>query len=220
MLPNRRRRRRTVDVAQVQEPLAEIMHAERKPDRLCAEFLHRRNAHAARIRIEQPKKPRHRRFAIHALALLFAIALLPPAHAIAGPIADDDRTIAGFLDQPLESYLPTRHTHFIGWAAARHGIERVEVVIDGKLRLLARSGIAREDVKALFSDYPGGDKSGFELVANLGFLPLGNHELETIATDTQGNFKSLGKRTYVTDTFLDTWSDLLAARGRRPLDTF
>ena len=147
---------------------------------------------------------------------LFAVA--PSTHA--APIAVDDKTIAGFLDQPLDAHIANRETQFVGWAAGRHGIRSVEVIIDGRHRLATRMGIGREDVKNLLPDYPGSDKAGFELLANLGFLPLGSHEIEAVATDVMGNTKSLGKRIYVTDTFRDTWSDLLARRGRRPLDTF
>ena len=42
---------------------------------------------------------------------LFAVA--PSTHA--APIAVDDKTIAGFLDQPLDAHIANRETQFVGW---------------------------------------------------------------------------------------------------------
>ena len=142
------------------------------------------------------------------------------AAANAAQIPPDDKQIVGYLDAPAEAQMPSHLAHFSGWALGRNGLDRIEIVIDGKHRLAARKGIGRGDVKNMFPDYPDHEVAGFELQANLQFLPLGSHDIEAIATDHKGDVKSLGKRSYINDTFQDTWRDLLDKRGRRPEDTF
>ena len=85
------------------------------------------------------------------------------------------------MDQPAASVLTTSSNVFSGWALSRSGVARVELVVDGRQRLPARLGVAREDVKGMHPDYPDNDKAGFEVNVDLGHLPLGHHEVEVVA---------------------------------------
>ena len=149
------------------------------------------------------------------VAIAAIIASIASAFAFA-QVPADDKQIVGYLDLPATQFLPSPQQTFSGWGLGKNGLDRIEIVVDGKHRFAARTGIPRGDVKSLFPDYPNNGNPGFELVANLGSLPLGSHDIEAIATDKSGAFKSLGKRTYVNDRFRETWSDLLAERGRKP----
>ena len=94
------------------------------------------------------------------------------------------------------------------------------MIIDGKLRIPAKIGIARPDVAIVHADYPGNDRSGFEVVADLEKLSYGYHELAVVAVNKVGVESVLGKRTYVHPQFDRVWYDLLTKRGHRPNETF
>jgi ADP-heptose:LPS heptosyltransferase/GT2 family glycosyltransferase len=69
-----------------------------------------------------------------------------------------------------------------GWAVARNGIERIDVLCDGKQLGRAYLGMRREDIAATFSDFPDSLFAGFALVLPPGALPPGRHTLVVRAT--------------------------------------
>ncbi|MBK8738148.1 MAG: hypothetical protein IPM02_00705 [Betaproteobacteria bacterium] len=126
----------------------------------------------------------------------------------------------GWLDQPAAAVLTTASNAFSGWALSRNGVARVDLVIDGRMRLPATLGVGREDVRSVYPNFPDNGVPGFEAKVDLGDLPMGHHEIEVIATDRTGVTTLLGKRTYVNEDFRWTWAGLLAARGHRPNEVF
>ncbi|MEP7085412.1 MAG: hypothetical protein ABI854_11785, partial [Betaproteobacteria bacterium] len=109
---------------------------------------------------------------------------------------------------------------FSGWALGTNGIARIELVVDGRQRIPARLGVERSDVAAVHPEIRDNATAGFEVVAELGHLTLGHHEIEIVATGRDGVSAVLGKRTYVDDRFRQVWSGLLASRGHRPNEDF
>ena len=128
--------------------------------------------------------------------------------------------LIGNVDQPVATVLTTPSNLFSGWALGRNGVARIELVVDGKQRIPARLGIARADVAGVHPGFPDNANGGFEVVVELGHLPLGHHEIEIVATDRKGATAVLGKRTYIDKEFRLLWAELLAARGHRPNEDF
>ena len=149
--------------------------------------------------------------------LFFAASMLP---GIAACADNPPAALVGHVDQPVAPVLTTPSNVFSGWALGRNGVARVELVIDGKQRIPARLGVTRTDVAGVYPGFPDNANGGFEVVAELGHLPLGHHEIEIIATDRNGATALLGKRTYVDEEFRLMWADLLAARGHRANEDF
>ncbi len=109
---------------------------------------------------------------------------------------------------------------FRGWALNRAGVERIELVVDGRRRFPAQLGIGRDDVASAHPGYPNSATAGFEVALDLDQLSVGHHDIDVVVTDSTGATTKLGRKTYLPEAFRRTWAALLSARGRRLNDTF
>ncbi|MDG4656051.1 family 10 glycosylhydrolase [Ectobacillus antri] len=92
-----------------------------------------------------------------------------------------------------------------GWALAEDGIEKVEILVDGKLQGIAKYGISRPDVYNVYPKY-NNKNSGYEYLLNTGALSAGKHTVtvrsiskagDVQATDTVVNVVKLPMRMYL-----------------------
>lgn len=148
------------------------------------------------------------------------IAALVACMSFAAAAQNPSSAPFGQIDQPVAPVLTRPSNVFSGWALGANGIARIELVVDGKQRIPVRLGVERTDVAAVHPEMRDNATAGFEVVAELGHLPLGRHEIEIVATGRDGVSAVLGKRTYVDDRFRQVWSGLLASRGHRPNEDF
>jgi hypothetical protein len=156
-----------------------------------------------------------------ACALALALALITALSVdAAGQPPRKPAAAIGHIDQPSLEIITDPASMVSGWALSKQGIDRIEVVVDGRERIGMNYGVARPDVKAVHAGYPDSENAGFEARLRLGHLSMGRHELEIIATDRANSKTTLGRRIYVNQSFRELWADLLAERGHRPNDVF
>lgn len=72
-----------------------------------------------------------------------------------------------------------------GWAVSRHGIDRVEVLVDHGPAGQPRYGLYRPDVARAFPQLPDGDRSGFSLKFDTAALSNGQHWITVRARDAK-----------------------------------
>ncbi|HET6184653.1 MAG TPA: glycosyltransferase family 9 protein [Acetobacteraceae bacterium] len=117
----------------------------------------------------------------------------PPEAAVAVPAApgadpeegfrfelDSPKPVAGVVPNPITGRMTIE-----GWAVARSGIVRIEVLLDEVLLGEAHTGLARLDVGGAFPDWPGSLRSGYAFHCPPRALPEGVHEvtLRIVARD-------------------------------------
>jgi len=83
-----------------------------------------------------------------------------------------------------------------GWALAGHGVEAIDIAIDGERVTTAYYGVRRDDVAAVFPDRPGSLLSGFAALLPTRVLPKGEHVVSIIARDKAGG---VGKLDFAVD---------------------
>jgi len=79
-----------------------------------------------------------------------------------------------------------------GWAVARAGVRQIEVFLDGQSLGLAYIGIRRDELQAIFFDFPDTLRAGFALSVPTRFLKDGQSEIRILITDLDG--KTLEQR--------------------------
>ncbi len=79
--------------------------------------------------------------------------------------------------------------HVGGWAICLTSITSVQIFIDDVRLGAAVYGQPRPDVGLLYQDYPGSDRSGFGLIADIGSFGIGRKTLKVRATDAAGTFE-------------------------------
>ena len=109
-------------------------------------------------------------------------------------LSDDDGSqhpsgIEMFLETPAANETYTGVAFVRGWAVSLHGIEKVELHIDGNYVTDLPFGELRTAVSALYPDYPDSDKSGFNMAFQYSKLSTGNHTAIVRAFDRQGNHR-------------------------------
>jgi ADP-heptose:LPS heptosyltransferase/GT2 family glycosyltransferase len=87
----------------------------------------------------------------------------------------------GVVEEPIGALIS-----ITGWAVARAGIESVTVLLGEKSVSQASLGIRREDIAALFPDWPGSYMCGFGLALPRRTFTSGRHTLRVVARDKLG----------------------------------
>ncbi|HLN57071.1 MAG TPA: Ig-like domain-containing protein, partial [Thermoanaerobaculia bacterium] len=112
------------------------------------------------------------------MAALILGAGLSASAALAGPI--------GVLDTPTTGQTVSGVVPVSGWVLDFAGVDRVELWVDGALRSLAETNIARPDVIAVFPDYAASPTRdpGFATSFNARSLSVGPHLVSIKVTET------------------------------------
>ncbi|RLA41464.1 MAG: hypothetical protein DRR42_24635 [Gammaproteobacteria bacterium] len=111
----------------------------------------------------------------------------------------------------------------VGWAIAPAGINYMGLFIDDEFYSFIPMGSLRRDVGSNFPEYPGSNESGYSLYIPLFVLPEGEHVLDIIAFDNNGDWNALSI-TINTTVFDGIWSpasevDLSNIRGTYTRDS-
>jgi hypothetical protein len=124
----------------------------------------------------------------------------------------------GFVDKLAEA--AGGRTLVVGWALSKAGIARIELVVNGELRIPLTMAVPRPDVAQAYPGYPDSAKAGFEGSIDSSQWPVGLQTLELVVTDPQGGSTVLTRRMRPPSGAKETWSDLLKTRGLQRDDVF
>jgi hypothetical protein len=124
----------------------------------------------------------------------------------------------GWLDTPVGAAMGGgARIRFAGWALSSHGIRAVEIRFPDRTHV-ARYGMPRPDVAAVYPGYPAPAYCGFEVTASaLCPLPdlVARHAVRVIAIAGDGSETTLGQLALVNPMAHERWS-FLAKRPARP----
>jgi hypothetical protein len=143
--------------------------------------------------------------------LLAGAALACTAFSLACTRGDPDASSIGYVDTPAAATVVGPVVNVTGWALARQGIARVDLVLNGTMHFPLAYGIARPDVAAVHPDFPRADRAGFEGHLDLTPHLSGSDELTVIAVDHAEHSTVLARRSVVSATVKDLWAPLLDA---------
>ncbi len=124
----------------------------------------------------------------------------------------------GFVDSLSEE--SRNRTRVSGWALARAGVARVEVVLNGQDRIPLKIAMPRPDVLRAHPGYPDSDKAGFDGIVDTVKLTPRWHTMEVVVTDKKGESAVISRRTQPAGQDMKTWTDLLDVRGVKREDIF
>lgn len=79
------------------------------------------------------------------------------------------------IDDPISNKTFSDNFKIRGWALDIFGVDRVQILIDGKYVGDAKLGESRPDVKRVFQQYQDADKSGFSYILDISKLSNGAH---------------------------------------------
>lgn len=128
--------------------------------------------------------------------------------------------IIGFVDKLNDESLGGGKIYVLGWAVSKAGIARVELVLNGEIRVPLTIALPRADVAQAYPGYPDSGKAGFEGKVEISNLPIKLQTLELVVTDKNGEISVLTRRTLPALNAKQTWSDLLKLRGLKRDDVF
>ncbi len=89
--------------------------------------------------------------------------------------------------------------HASGWALDWEGVARVVVYVDGSAVGDAAYGRATPEVASRYPGFPDNSHAGWDLSINSTKLADGQHHLEAIVIDSEGQSTLIGKRAFVVD---------------------
>ena len=136
------------------------------------------------------------------------------AHTIKQPAA------IGYVDKLSEETPNSGRITVVGWALAKAGIGRIELVLNGQYRIPLKIAIPRSDVAQIYPGYPDTAQAGFEGKVDT-FKWIANWQMmEVVVTDKKGEATVLSRRTQPPTNAKDTWGDLLKVRGVKHDDIF
>ena len=106
--------------------------------------------------------------------------------------ADRNNDIKVIIEEPAigESY--SGITNLRGWAVAPAGMTKyyLRVYIDGEFAFNMPQGGARADVGSVYPSYPNSDQSGFSMAFNYKNLTPGEHTIEVVGYDNNGDYNA------------------------------
>ncbi|MEO6421754.1 MAG: hypothetical protein ABIR84_03490, partial [Candidatus Nitrotoga sp.] len=126
----------------------------------------------------------------------------------------------GYIDKLAEYPANSTQTKVIGWALAKDGVSRVELVLNGQFRIPLQTAVIRTDVAQAYPGYPDSAKAGFEGVIDTSIGVANWNTMEVVVTDRKGRTSVIGRRTQPAVNAMDTWNDLLKARDVKRDDIF
>jgi hypothetical protein len=84
----------------------------------------------------------------------------------------------GSLDSPPNGAVLSKVASVAGWALAEDGVQSVSVYLDRRYIQAATLGIARQDVKTAFPQFPEAANSGWQSSLNLSGIASGPHLIQ------------------------------------------
>jgi hypothetical protein len=146
----------------------------------------------------------------------WAIAL-----ALAGGLTVGETVLAADallgLEEPVEHGNYSGVANIRGWAVAQHGMNRVELYVDGVSQGNIPMGGSRQDVGNAHPGFPNAAHSGFSLALNYNELPAGEHTVMVRAFDMTGQSQEVS-RTFNVQRFavpFISMPDLVDLRGAK-----
>jgi predicted SAM-dependent methyltransferase len=98
----------------------------------------------------------------------------------------------GHIDAPSDNAIINSTTFFCsGWVYSECGITSIKIIIDESDVGVAKYGLLRKDVKAVFPQYSNIEMSGFSFSKNLPFIK-GPHKLKVTVYEKNGEKNDLG----------------------------
>jgi len=105
-----------------------------------------------------------------------------------------EKTFWASLDSPRDGDTFSLNIPSIikGWAYYPAGMERIEILVNGKRIGTAKYGTERGDVKKAYPDLAGIEKSGFEYKMKAGDLSVGETTITVLAVSKKGESQKIG----------------------------
>ena len=97
----------------------------------------------------------------------------------------------GWMDEPGDTVAPNTPVTIRGWALDNRGVASIEAVIDETTTVPLTYGDSRPDVCLVWPGYPDCDAVGFSGTHDFGPADDCPHLLEIVATDTDGNRRTI-----------------------------
>lgn len=126
----------------------------------------------------------------------------------------------GYVDAPLEETVIAERLVLSGWALDGDGVAALELLVDGRLVLPARYGVARPDVERAHPGYPQSAGAGFEAEVDARDLPRGHHHVDVVVRDARGRRTVIAQRQLLNPQRQRPWRALLEARPALRADHF
>ena len=141
------------------------------------------------------------------------IRVLRSAMSRLGPGSTDAVAITIDFPPPGKETVLHGRTEILGWAAARTGVSRLEILLGGRPLRNVEYGLHRIDVGAHLPDFVGSRESGFRALVDATEFKPGRYELRLIATSRSGRVGELTRQVAIDwRTAYEIW------RERNPLD--
>lgn len=119
----------------------------------------------------------------------FSIEFPQTILAMFAPI-EAEADIVMYVETPEAGATYTGDSFIRGWAVSPHGIDRIELDIDGAYVMNVPIGESRAEVGVMYPDYPGSSLSGFNLAFFYSKLTAGGHTATVRAIDKDGHTKA------------------------------
>ena len=141
------------------------------------------------------RKPIH--FVAAAIGIAILTFILWQVAFPRGVVAKLPATGIGFIDKPSGDMLTRPVIDISGWALDPAGVDKVEAVLDGKIRFPLHFGIARQDVGLAHPGLPDSSHAGFEGHFDLSPVVFARHDLTVELINRKGQRSVIGKKTVV-----------------------
>ena len=114
----------------------------------------------------------------------------------------EEADIKVVIEEPAVGENYSGITNLRGWAVAPEGMGKywLNVNIDGEFAFYMPHGAARGDVGGAYPNYPNSDRSGFSMAFNYKNLTPGEHTIEVVAFDNNGDW-NVASATFTAERF-------------------
>ena len=104
--------------------------------------------------------------------------------------AEQNKGIKVIIEEPAIGASYSGIANLRGWAVAPEGMTKyfLSVYIDGEFSFYMPHGGARGDVEQSYPNYPNSDQSGFSMAFNYKNLTPGEHTIEVVGFDNNGDY--------------------------------
>ena len=104
--------------------------------------------------------------------------------------AEQNKGIKVLIEEPAIGASYSGIANLRGWAVAPEGMTQyfLSVYIDGEFSFYMPHGGARGDVEQSYPNYPNSDQSGFSMAFNYKNLTPGEHTIEVVGFDNNGDY--------------------------------
>lgn len=144
--------------------------------------------------------PSNYRFARWSAAVLFAalsVACTGKTPLLTGTL--------GFVDTPSSETILSTQVRVSGWALDAAGVQRVDVVLDGR-PFEATYGLTRSDVNKIYATYPNSSAAGFQFDHDFSDLLPVRHTLDVVVTARDGRHTTIGRKSVIPPQAMTLWA--------------